>query len=423
VRQTAGLARLVFAEHRGPAKAGPPSTSSGAKAMQKRFILVAASVAVVGAVVMGAASFPGWATASGQNVFRLAKVDRGNIVAIVNATGTINPITTVIVGSQLSGQVVELLADYNDQVKAGQVVARLNSDQIRFRLDAAKADLDQMLATKAVQEAETAEAQRTFQRQATLRPSGATSEASFESARTKAEVTQAQSKVLTAQIAQREAVMRQIEVDLHNTEIRSPVDGVVIQRNVELGQTVAASLQSPTIFSIADDLRRMEIAANIDETDVGRIRPGQKTKFTVNAYPGREFEGIVKQVRLGSQTVSNVVIYTAVVSIENPRMELLPGMTANLRIETDVREEVIRVPNAALRWRPAGAAADGSNSSRVYVLSSADTPQAVSVRLGVTDGNATEIASGLLVDGFSVREVIIGGGPLQSDASRNRAGF
>jgi HlyD family secretion protein len=384
---------------------------------------VAASVAVVGAVVMGAASFPGWATASGQNVFRLAKVDRGNIVAIVNATGTINPITTVIVGSQLSGQVVELLADYNDQVKAGQVVARLNSDQIRFRLDAAKADLDQMLATKAVQEAETAEAQRTFQRQATLRPSGATSEASFESARTKAEVTQAQSKVLTAQIAQREAVMRQIEVDLHNTEIRSPVDGVVIQRNVELGQTVAASLQSPTIFSIADDLRRMEIAANIDETDVGRIRPGQKTKFTVNAYPGREFEGIVKQVRLGSQTVSNVVIYTAVVSIENPRMELLPGMTANLRIETDVREEVIRVPNAALRWRPAGAAADGSNSSRVYVLSSADTPQAVSVRLGVTDGNATEIASGLLVDGFSVREVIIGGGPLQSDASRNRAGF
>jgi HlyD family secretion protein len=128
-------------------------------------------------------------------------------LAVVNATGTINPITTVIVGSQLSGQVVELLADYNDQVKAGQVVARLNSDQIRFRLDAAKADLDQMLATKAVQEAETAEAQRTFQRQATLRPSGATSEALFESARTKAEVTQAQLKVLTAQIAQREAVI------------------------------------------------------------------------------------------------------------------------------------------------------------------------------------------------------------------------
>jgi HlyD family secretion protein len=197
----------------------------------------------------------------------------------------------------------------------------------------------------------------------------------------------------------------------------------VIQRNVELGQTVAASLQSPTIFSIADDLRRMEIAANIDETDVGRIKPGQKAVFTVNAYPGREFEGTVKQVRLGSQTVSNVVIYTAVVSIENPRMELLPGMTANLRIETDVRESVIRVPSAALRWRPAGASADGSNSSRVYVLSPAGTPQAESVRLGATDGNATEIISGLLVDGFPAREVIIGGGPRQSDASRNRAGF
>ena len=146
--------------------------------------------------------------------------------------------------------------------------------------------------------------------------------------------------------------MRQIEVDLRNTEIRSPVYGVVVQRNVELGATVAASLQAPTLFLIADDLRRMEIAANIDETDVGRIKAGQRVTFTVNAYPGRTFEGRVKQVRLGSQTVQNVVIYTTIISIENPRHELLPGMTANLRIETDRREDVVRIPNAALRWRP-----------------------------------------------------------------------
>jgi HlyD family secretion protein len=152
--------------------------------------------------------------------------------------------------------------------------------------------------------------------------------------------------------------VRQIEVDLRNTEIRSPVSGTVVQRNIELGQTVAASLQAPTLFLIADDLRRMEIAANIDETDVGRIKPGQQVMFTVNAYPGRNFQGAVKQVRLGSQSVQNVVIYTTIISVENPRQELLPGMTANLRVETDRREDTVRVSNAALRWRPPSVSAE-----------------------------------------------------------------
>jgi HlyD family secretion protein len=150
--------------------------------------------------------------------------------------------------------------------------------------------------------------------------------------------------------------VRQIEVDLSNSEIKSPVNGVVVQRNVELGQTVAASLQAPELFRIADDLSKMEISANIDETDVGRIRPGQRATFTVNAFPGRDFEGRVKQVRLGSQNVQNVVIYTTIISIENPRRELLPGMTANLRVETERRENVVRIPNGALRWRPASLA-------------------------------------------------------------------
>ena len=159
-----------------------------------------------------------------------------------------------------------------------------------------------------------------------------------------------------AQIQQREAAVRQIEVDLSNSEIKSPVSGVIVQRNVELGATVAASLQAPILFLIADDLSRMEIAANIDETDIGRIKPGQRVTFTVNAFPGRTFEGVVKQVRLGSQNVQNVVIYTTIISIENPRRELLPGMTANLRVETERRDDVVRIPNAALRWRPASLA-------------------------------------------------------------------
>ncbi|HEX2215984.1 MAG TPA: efflux RND transporter periplasmic adaptor subunit, partial [Xanthobacteraceae bacterium] len=324
--------------------------------------------------------FPELYSAPLEPPYRLAKVDRGSIVAVVNATGTINPTTTVIVGSQLSGQVVEILADYNSEVKAGQVVARLNSDQIRARLDAARADLENMRATRLVQEAQIqrvladierakateadaeaqiarneallADAERAVKRQAELRSRGVTTEAAHDTARAQRDaqrasldsaraqlmsakaqalgleadlkVAKAQLQAVGAQIMQREAAVRQIEVDLRNTDIRSPVSGIVVQRNVELGQTVAASLQAPTLFLIADDLRRMEIAANIDETDVGRIKAGQQVAFTVNAHPGRNFEGVVKQVRLGSQTVQNVVIYTTIISVENPRQELLP---------------------------------------------------------------------------------------------------
>lgn len=349
-----------------------------------------------------------WGGAPAEGAYRLAKVDRGEVIATVSATGAINPTTTVIVGSQLSGQVVEILADYNSEVEAEQVVARLNSDQIRAKLDAARADLAQMRASKLVQEgmiekvkADTDKAhaaqmdseaqvarneallgdtEKIFQRQTELRTRGFASEQAFDTARSardaqtaalnsaRAQVNSAKAAIaglaadlqvakanvsaVTAQIAQREAAVRQIEVDLRNTDIKSPVKGVVVQRNVELGATVAASLQAPTLFLIADDLHRMEIAASIDETDVGRIKSGQRVTFTVTAYPGRTFEGVVKQVRLGSTTVQNVVIYTTIVSIENPRLELLPGMTANLRIETDRRDNVVRIPNAALRWRP-----------------------------------------------------------------------
>jgi HlyD family secretion protein len=351
---------------------------------------------------------PGWNVAPAEGSYRTAKAERGEIVATVSATGTINPTTTVIVGSQLSGQVVEILADYNSEVKAGQVVARLNQDHIRARLDAARADLAQMRAQRMVTEgqiekvkAETekaraaqvdmeaqvtrneallADADRIYKRQSDLRTRGFAADAAVDTARAtrdaqeaalasaRAQVNSAKAALLglaadlqvaqanlaavTAQGQQREAAVRQIEVDLSNSEIKSPVNGVIVQRNVELGATVAASLQAPELFRIADDLRKMEISANIDETDIGRIKPGQRVTFTVNAFPGRTFDGTVKQVRLGSQNVQNVVIYTTIISIENPRRELLPGMTANLRVETERRDDVVRIPNAALRWRP-----------------------------------------------------------------------
>jgi HlyD family secretion protein len=361
----------------------------------KSAFFLTTAAAVVGAIFL----FPPWSNANAPG-YKLAIVDRGPIVSTVSATGTINPITTVIVGSQLSGQVVEILADYNDRVTAGQILARLNSDQIKFKRDAAKADLDQARATQVMQEAKMAEAGLSLGRQERLKPTGAVSDATYDAARTAAAIAQAQLQVNAGKIAQMEAVLRQVEVDLANTDIRSPVNGVIIQRSVELGATVAASLQSPTIFTIADDLRRMEIAVSVDETDVGRVKPGQRVVFSVSAYPGREFEGKVKHVRLGSQTVSNVVTYTGIVSIENPKMELLPGMTASVKIETDSRSDALLAPNAALRWKPAGAVAKGPG---VWVLGPDGGPRMIPVQLGLGDGTVTEI-----IATEPVREIIVG---------------
>jgi HlyD family secretion protein len=379
--------------------------------IMRRFLALLLLIALGGAGWWYAAG-GGGSRADTAQAWRVAVVDRGSIVAAVNATGTINPTATAIVGSQVSGQVVEVLADYNSPVKAGQVLARLNAEQVQARLDAARADLAQARAVNRVQratvekvsaeierarasrtdaeanraksEALLADAGRTLARQTELRERGistgvalqqaetqlATASASRDQADAQIRVSEAQRRSLEAdlkvaeaqilsseaQVAQREAIVRQIEVDIRNSEIRSPVDGVVVQRNIELGQTVAASLQAPTLFLVAQDLSRIEIYANIDEADVGRVREGMEATFTVTAYPGREFRGRLKTVRLGSQTLQNVVIYTAVIEVENGGLELKPGMTATIRVFTERRENVLRVANAALRWRPSGEA-------------------------------------------------------------------
>ncbi len=378
-----------------------------------RRLLLVLSIAAVGAAGIWYGVGHSRTQAGPEATWRTATIDRGSIVAAVSATGTINPTATAIVGSQVSGQVVEILADYNSSVRAGDVLARLNSEQIRARFDAAQADLNQARATQQIQratvekvsadierlsatradaeaaarraDAQLADAERTLARQQDLRRGGIASEVALQQAQTQvlslaaardqtqaqirataaqlqalaAERKVAEAQVLSAeaQIAQREAVLRQIAVDIRNSEVRSPVDGVVIQRSIELGQTVAASLQAPTLFLVAQDLTRIEIYANVDEADVGRVREGQSVSFSVTAFPAREFQGRVKTVRLGSQTVQNVVIYTAVIEVENQDLALKPGMTATLRIFTERKENVLRVSNAALRWRPPGEAA------------------------------------------------------------------
>jgi HlyD family secretion protein len=372
---------------------------------------------LIGTVVLAGLAVAGWhflgnqpSRAANEPNWRTATIERGSIIAAVNATGTINPTATAIVGSQVSGQVLEILADYNNAVKAGDVLARLNAEQTMAKLDAARADLLQSRAQNAIQRAQVdrvkadmarlaatradaaanikkaeallADAQVTLDRQMTLNQRQIASEVALQQARLQSQTSaatrdQAQAQLRSvdaqelalaaelrvaeaqvssgeAQVAQREAILRQIEVDIRNAEIRSPVDGVVIQRNIELGQTVAASLQAPTLFLVAQDLTRIEIHANVDEADVGRVRTGQPVNFSVTAFPARDFTGRVKTVRLGSQTVQNVVIYTAVIEVDNVDLSLKPGMTATLRIFTERKDNILRVSNAALRWRPPG---------------------------------------------------------------------
>lgn len=348
--------------------------------------------------------------------YRTVKVEVGPLVSAVTASGVINPLVTVVVGSQLSGQVRELFADFNKPVQAGQVLARLDTDMIRAKLAQAEADVASARASVEVEraqaegaradilsaratienaralaeraqitladadremrrkqdllgrgvvgavdtdKAETAHASARAQLTASRAQEGA-ADASLASAQAALRVSAAKALVAEAQLAQRQAQLRQVQVDIERSEIRAPIDGVVVLRSVDVGQTVAASLTAPTLFTIAQDLREIEVHASVDEADVGRVQVGQAVTFTVNAYPQRGFNGQVKQVRLGSQVLQNVVTYTVVIAAENGDLKLLPGMTANVRIVIEQREQAMMVPNAALRFRPPGTAATGA---------------------------------------------------------------
>jgi HlyD family secretion protein len=292
-------------------------------------------------------------------------------------------VTTVQVGSTISGQIREILVDFNSPVKQGQLLARIDPDTFALRVKQAEADLEAARTSLLQRESEAAsqrsqivraeitheDAKRDLERKQMLLAKSFISEAERDKAvfveRGAAEAVrtaQAQLKAAEALVAngravvmQREAALASARNDLSKTAITAPVDGVVISRQVEPGQTVAASLNTPTLFTIAQDLREMQVDVAIDESDIGRIRPDQRATFTVDAFPGRTFAGSVRQIRKAAQTVQNVVTYIVVVGTQNPSLQLVPGMTANVRIVTDQRDNVLKVPNAALRWRPAGA--------------------------------------------------------------------
>ncbi len=343
--------------------------------------LWAAGAAVVAAAAGGAAWW--WTQGRGPDAsYRTAKIERGSLQATVSASGAVNPVTQVSVGTQVSGQIKELYVDFNSEVKAGQLIALIDPETFEYRVRQSQADVDAAQASVLTAQANAAasratvsraqvdltEARRDLDRKATLveKQFIAQSEAdkaralvnstgeSLKSAQAQQAVTDAQIKSAQAIVAQRQAALAQARVDLGRTRITSPVNGIVIKRAVEKGQTVAASLQAPELFVIAQNLRDMQVDASIDESDVGRIRTGQRATFTVDAFAGQTFEGEVRQVRKAAQNVANVVTYVAVVGFSNSAGRLLPGMTANVRVVTDSRDNVLKIPNAALRVRIAG---------------------------------------------------------------------
>ena len=322
----------------------------------RRPALIAAVVLAVAAAV---AAYYYWSTRDDRQApaYRFAKVERGPLTATVAASGTLNPVTSVQVGTQVSGQIKELLVDFNSPVKAGQLIARIDPETFQYRVRQNEADVEAARAAAARAQVALANAQRDLARTRELVQREFVSPADLDRAQAQFDLARAELNNAQAVVAQRAAQLASARVDLGRTEIRAPVDGVVIKRSVDVGQTVAASLQAPELFVIARDLRDMQVETSIDEADVGRIHAGQRASFTVDAFPGRTFAGEVRQVRKSAQTVQNVVTYTVLVSAANPDGQLMQGMTANVRIVTDTRESALKVAYAALRFRPPGESA------------------------------------------------------------------
>ncbi len=308
------------------------------------------------AVVGGAGFFVYRRTARVEPVkFTTVTVDRGVIEQTVTATGQLNAVITVQVGSQVSGMIQKLHADFNSKVEAGQVVAQLEPTRFKANLEQARASLKNAEASATRARVNVDTTRREYERAKTLDDRKIISQSELDLLRSRHELANAELQATEAQIAQARASVGVAVVDLERTTIRSPISGIVLQRAVDVGQTVAASLSAPILFTIAQDLSKMEVRTAIDEADVGRLQEGLEARFTVDAHPGREFVATIHQIRSNPNVLQNVVTYDAILRVDNPDGKLRPGMTANVRIVTERREDALRIPNAALRFRPPAA--------------------------------------------------------------------
>ena len=421
-----------------PVRRAPVVPAPPARPRRKRWPIAAAA-----AVVLSAAAVGGWRSMAKTEppAYSAAKVERGDIARTITATGKLQALTTVQVGTQVSGSVSDIYVDYNSRVTKGQIIARLDPSQLQAQLTQAQANLTSaQMSVQTGQSAQAAadagieaasanldrlqsvvdDAQRNLERTRELvsagvaprqqldTTQGALAQALAQKQQGTAQVTQARAQAQSArsqvaqaraQVAQAGAAVQLASVNLEKSIIKAPIDGVIVARNVDPGQTVAASLQAPVLFLIANDLTRMQVLADIDEADVGQLKTGDPVKFTVDAFPADTFEGRISQVRLSPQTVQNVVTYTAVIDVENPDLKLKPGMTANVTVTVDERKNALTVPNAALRFRPEGQQAP--RGPAVWRIEGNEL-KPVTVRTGLTDGIDTEVLGGGLREGDTV---------------------
>lgn len=310
-------------------------------------------VAVIALAALAAALWF-WKGRSGaeQQRFRTAQVEQGDIRVAISATGTLSALSTVDVGSEVSGKVEEVLVDFNDTVKKGQVIARIDPSTFETQIEQGDATIASARANLQTAQAVLRNAEIDYTRKASLVQQKLIARGDLDQALAARDQARAQVGAAQAQIRQQQASTQNFRLNLGRTVIRSPVDGVVLLRSVEPGQTVAASLQAPVLFKIAEDLVRMEIVLAVDESDIGQVKQGQAVSFTVDAFPDRQFRGGVSQVRLSATNTNNVITYPVVVSVDNSDQVLLPGMTTNAEIEVSRRDNILKVPNAAMRFKP-----------------------------------------------------------------------
>ena len=385
--------------------------------MAKRPVLRYAIIALILAA-LGAGGYYLLKNGKAEPVYKTEPAGRGDIEAVVTATGTANAVITVSVGTQVSGTIQKIYADFNSVVKQGQIIAQIDPTLYQAQLDQSRAAL--LTARANLQKAVVAQrdAERTMGRNRQMIDAGLIAQADYDAAALANDTAVAQVDAAKAQVAQAEGSVATANTNLRYTRITSPVDGTVISRNVDAGQTVAASFQTPTLYSIAHDLTKMQIDSNVAEADIGRVEAGQDVEFTVDAYPDRTFHGTIYEVRNAPLVVQNVVTYNAVVRVDNPDLKLKPGMTANVTIKVMKKAGVIRLPNAALRYVPSkqptqqagGGKGTRGGGKAVWVLRD-NAPVRVPVTLGISDSRFTELVSGELKEGdqLIVEEKALGG--------------
>ena len=369
---------------------------------RKKLVIGGLSIAVISTALFFALSGK-----NGKEQYKTEKVTRGDVIETITASGIVNAIKTVQVGTQVSGTIEKIYVDFNSRVKKGQIIARIDPTTLNAQLSLAKANL--AAANAAVEKSRVllSDAKRTMERNQELFKKNLIAQSDLDTAVTNNDSARAQLEQSKAQLEQARASLTISETNLEYTRICSPVSGIVISRAVDVGQTVAASFQTPTLFTIAEDLTKMQIDTSVNEADIGKVKNNFQVTFTVDAYPESTFKGFVSQVRVAPITVSNVVTYDVVIKVDNSDLRLMPGMTANTAIIISKKTDVLKIPNASLRFKmqdksalPAVTKTDGKNST-VWVLEKGK-PKRITVTTGTTDGNYTEITSGGLKDGMDI---------------------